>query len=111
MPLPSRSLVLLAALSPALAGAENSGLDPAAVEFFDAQYAPNRSDPRAMPILGDHSKAPPTVLVTASLDPIRDSGRDYGSALAHRLDAKPLKRVFAAFLFVTSLRMLWQVIG
>ncbi len=57
-------------------------LTKAAVEFFDAQYAPDRSDPRAMPILGDHSKAPPTVLVTASLDPIRDSGRDYGAALA-----------------------------
>ncbi len=57
-------------------------LTKAAVEYFDAQYAPDRSDPRAMPILGDHSKAPPTVLVTASLDPIRDSGRDYGAALA-----------------------------
>lgn len=57
-------------------------LTKAAVEYFDAEYAPNRSDPRAMPILGDHSKAPPTVLVTASLDPIRDSGRDYGAALA-----------------------------
>ncbi len=57
-------------------------LTKAAVEYFDAQYAPDRNDPRAMPILGDHSKAPPTVLVTASLDPIRDSGRDYGAALA-----------------------------
>jgi len=56
-------------------------LTKAAVEYFDAQYAPDRNDPRAMPILGDHSKAPPTVLVTASLDPIRDSGRDYGAAL------------------------------
>jgi len=57
-------------------------LTKAAVEYFDSQYAPDRSDPRAMPILGDHTKAPPTVLVTASLDPIRDSGRDYGAALA-----------------------------
>ena len=57
-------------------------LTKAAVEFFDAAYAPDRSDPRAMPILGDHSNAPPTVLVTASLDPIRDSGRDYAKALA-----------------------------
>ena len=56
-------------------------LTKAAVEFFDAQYAPDRSDPRAMPILGDHTGAPPTVLVTASLDPIRDSGRDYAKAL------------------------------
>lgn len=57
-------------------------LSKAAVEFFDAAYAPDRKDPRAMPILGDHGKAPPTVLVTASLDPIRDSGRDYGAALS-----------------------------
>ncbi len=57
-------------------------LTKAAVEFFDAQYKPDRNDARAMPILGDHSGAPPTVLVTASLDPIRDSGRDYAKALA-----------------------------
>ncbi|MEL6878705.1 MAG: alpha/beta hydrolase fold domain-containing protein, partial [Pseudomonadota bacterium] len=57
-------------------------LTKAAVEFFDAQYKPDRADPRGFPILGDHSSAPPTVLVTSSLDPIRDSGRDYGAALA-----------------------------
>ncbi len=57
-------------------------LTKAAIEFFDAQYQPNRGDPRAFPVLGDHSAAPPTVLVTASLDPIRDSGRDYGAALS-----------------------------
>jgi len=52
-----------------------------AIEFFDAAYAADRSDARGFPVLGDHSKAPPTVLVTASLDPIRDSGRDYANAL------------------------------
>lgn len=57
-------------------------LTKAAVEFFGAAYAPDPQDARAMPILGDHSVAPPTVLVTASLDPIRDSGRDYGAALS-----------------------------
>lgn len=56
-------------------------LTKAAMEFFDAAYAADRADPRGFPILGDHSNAPPTVLVTASLDPIRDSGRDYGEAL------------------------------
>lgn len=61
--------------------AEGYVLTRAAVEFFDAMYAPDRTDPRAMPILGDHSAAPPTVLVTAGLDPIRDSGRDYAKAL------------------------------
>jgi uncharacterized membrane protein YfcA len=34
-----------------------------------------------------------------------------GSQLAHSLDARVLKRVFALFLFVTSLRMLWQAFG
>lgn len=56
-------------------------LTKAAMEFFDGAYSADRSDPRGFPILGNHSAAPPTVLVTASLDPIRDSGRDYGRAL------------------------------
>ena len=51
------------------------------IEYFDEQYKADRNDPRGFPILGDHSTAPPTVLVTASLDPIRDSGRDYARAL------------------------------
>lgn len=49
--------------------------------FFDAAYGADRSDPRGFPILGDHSEAPPTIVVTASLDPIRDSGRAYAKAL------------------------------
>ena len=49
--------------------------------FFDAAYGADRSDPRGFPILGDHSAAPPTVIATASLDPIRDSGRAYAKAL------------------------------
>jgi acetyl esterase len=52
------------------------------IAFFDAAYAAPRDDARGFPILGDHSAAPPTVLVTASLDPIRDSGRAYAAALA-----------------------------
>jgi acetyl esterase len=51
------------------------------IAFFDAAYAAPRGDPRAFPILGDHSVAPPTIVVTASLDPIRDSGRAYARAL------------------------------
>ncbi|MBA4766509.1 MAG: alpha/beta hydrolase [Porphyrobacter sp.] len=49
--------------------------------FFDASYGADRADPRGFPILGDHSAAPPTIVVTASLDPIRDSGRAYAKAL------------------------------
>jgi len=57
-------------------------LTRAAIEFFDKAYGADRTDPRGFPILGDHGSVPPTVLVTASLDPIRDSGRDYAKALA-----------------------------
>jgi len=56
-------------------------LSRVSIEYFDSMYKADRSDPRGFPILGDHASAPPTVLVTASLDPIRDSGRDYGKAL------------------------------
>ncbi|GIX20254.1 MAG: hypothetical protein KatS3mg120_1930 [Erythrobacter sp.] len=49
--------------------------------FFDAAYGADRSDPRGFPILGRHDNAPPTIVVTASLDPIRDSGRAYAKAL------------------------------
>ncbi|MEP0392029.1 MAG: alpha/beta hydrolase [Erythrobacter sp.] len=56
-------------------------LTKASIEFFDAAYKAERSDPRGFPILGDHSIAPPTIVATASLDPIRDSGREYAKAL------------------------------
>ncbi|MFU7528316.1 alpha/beta hydrolase [Qipengyuania sp. ASV99] len=61
--------------------AEGFVLTKPAVEFFDQAFAAPRDDHRGFPILGDHSTAPPTVLITASLDPIRDSGRDYAKAL------------------------------
>lgn len=35
----------------------------------------------------------------------------FGSTLAHRLNPTALKRVFAVFLFLTSLRMLWTVLA
>jgi acetyl esterase len=62
--------------------AEGFVLTKAAIEFFDAAYQADRNDPRAFPILSDHAGAPATILVTASLDPIRDSGREYAAALA-----------------------------
>ncbi len=57
-------------------------LTEASMTLFSQSYAADENAPRGFPILGDHSCAPPTVLVTASLDPIRDSGRDYAKALA-----------------------------
>ncbi|MFN3862821.1 MAG: alpha/beta hydrolase [Erythrobacter sp.] len=61
--------------------AEGYLLTAETMAFFDAAYGADRSDPRGFPILGDHSNAPPTIVVTASLDPIRDSGRAYAKAL------------------------------
>lgn len=62
--------------------AEGKILTKATMEFFTACYRPQNDDPRAFPILSDHSATPTSIVVTASLDPIRDSGRDYASALA-----------------------------
>lgn len=61
--------------------AEGHLLTKAGMDWFGECYAAEAGNPRAYPIHGDHAKAPPTVLVTASLDPIRDSGRVYGEAL------------------------------
>ena len=49
--------------------------------FFTRSYAPDPEDPRNLPMLGDCTGAPPTVLCTAGLDPLRDSGRNYASHL------------------------------
>ena len=52
------------------------------IEFFDSNYAPVETDKRRYPILhDDHGTTPPTVLITASLDPLRDSGREYAAHL------------------------------
>lgn len=51
--------------------------------WFTRCYAPDPASPRNYPLLReDHSQTPPTVLLTAGLDPLRDSGREYGAALA-----------------------------
>jgi acetyl esterase len=63
--------------------AEGFVLTKAAIEFFEAAYKPDKSDPRAIPTLGSHKGTPPSIVVTASLDPIRDSGRDYAAALSN----------------------------
>jgi acetyl esterase len=52
------------------------------MEFFDASYRADEADKRRYPILHeDHAATPPTVLITASLDPLRDSGRAYAAHL------------------------------
>ena len=61
--------------------AEGHLLTKNAMDWFAECYAAEAGNVRAYPIHGDHATAPPTVLVTASLDPIRDSGRIYGAQL------------------------------
>lgn len=51
------------------------------MRHFVSSYAGEAGNARAFPIFGRHAAMPPTVLVTASLDPIRDSGRAYGAQL------------------------------
>lgn len=49
--------------------------------WFTKQYAGDPDDPRNTPMVGDCSNTPPTVLCTAGLDPLRDSGREYAAHL------------------------------
>lgn len=49
--------------------------------WFTEQYGGDASDPRHTPMVGDCSNTPPTVLCTAGLDPLRDSGRNYAAHL------------------------------
>lgn len=49
--------------------------------WFMGCYQPEPGNPRAYPVHGAAAGTPPTVLVTAGLDPLRDQGRRYGAAL------------------------------
>jgi len=52
------------------------------MEWFDTSYRAEASHIRTSPLLGDLAGMPPAVVMTASLDPIRDQGRAYAGALA-----------------------------
>ncbi len=52
------------------------------MEWFMAAYQGEVDHIRSSPLLGDLAGMPPAVVVTASLDPIRDQGRAYAAALA-----------------------------
>lgn len=47
--------------------------------FYDAAYAADPHSPRHSAILGNLALLPPTLVVTASLDPLRDEGRAYAA--------------------------------
>lgn len=55
------------------------GLDTADKAFFTKAYAPDVEDPRGSAIKGDLAGLPPTLVVTAGVDPLRDQGRAYAA--------------------------------
>jgi acetyl esterase len=56
-------------------------LDSGAMGWFHLHYAADHEHWRATPLKADHAGTPPTLVLTASLDPLRDSGRAYAAAL------------------------------
>lgn len=62
--------------------AEGFLLTKAGMDYFDLHYAPDDNSVRVSCILGDHRNMPPSIVVTAGLDPLRDQGRGYAAALA-----------------------------
>ncbi|MEM8695281.1 MAG: alpha/beta hydrolase [Pseudomonadota bacterium] len=61
--------------------AEGFLLEAATMEWFGNHYAGDETDWRLNPVLRDTAGLPPTVLVTAGLDPLRDHGREYAGKL------------------------------
>ena len=52
------------------------------MRWFDTCYGPDKADWRYSPLLKSQAGMPPTLVMTASLDPIRDQGRAYAAACA-----------------------------
>jgi acetyl esterase len=51
------------------------------MNWFDECYRADKTDWRNSPMVKDQAGMPPTVVLTASADPIRDQGRAYAAAL------------------------------
>jgi acetyl esterase len=52
------------------------------MRWFDGHYGPDERDWRYSPLVKSQAGLPPTLVLTASLDPIRDQGRAYAAACA-----------------------------
>jgi acetyl esterase len=62
--------------------AEGYFLSHDGMKWFDGCYRPDKADWRYSPLLKSQAGMPPTLVQTASLDPIRDQGRAYAAACA-----------------------------
>jgi acetyl esterase len=58
------------------------GLDTTSMDYFESALAADKNSPRHSALLADLRGFPPTVLATASLDPLRDGGRAFVAKLA-----------------------------
>lgn len=56
-------------------------LEAATMDWFSNHYAGDETDWRLSPVLKDTAGLPPTMLITAGLDPLRDQGRIYAGKL------------------------------
>ena len=59
--------------------AEGYGLDASDGRFFNAMLKAEPGHWRAAPLVADQTGMPPTLIVTAGLDPLRDQGRAYAA--------------------------------
>ncbi len=60
--------------------ADGYGLESANLSYFTSAYASDAHNWRGSPLLADQAGLPPTFVVTAGLDPLRDEGRAYAAA-------------------------------
>jgi len=62
--------------------ADGFGLESANMAYYHEAYRADAHHARHSPILADLAGLPPTLVVTAALDPLRDEGRAYAAAAA-----------------------------
>lgn len=60
-------------------GAGGYGLDNVNIAYYEGAYAPDHGHWRGSPLKGDLAGLPPTLLLTAEFDPLRDEGRAFAA--------------------------------